>query len=76
MSDGFDLHDHRHQLKQLRDSGDTKLFKNREELDCPACGRPFTKLFVSEKQATRFPENDGARFCLYRAADSVLVFRH
>jgi hypothetical protein len=28
----FDIHDHRHRLKQLRDSGDTKLFANRDEM--------------------------------------------
>lgn len=76
MAEEFSLHDHRHQLKQLRDSGDTKLFDNRGSLDCPACEQPFTRLFYSSKRTTTFPENDGVRFCILRKNDAVLLFRH
>lgn len=76
MSDTFDLHDHRHELKQLRDSGETMLFENRGDLDCPACSKPFTKLFLTRKRTTSFPENDGTRFCLLSRDDDVLLFRH
>ncbi|MGZ0746389.1 DUF7385 family protein [Haloparvum sp. AD34] len=73
---GFDVHEHRHRLKQLRDGGDTKLFENRDEVACPACGDPFSRLFSTANATTTFPENDGARFCLVREDDVVHLFRH
>lgn len=76
MADAFEIHDHRHELKQLRDTGDTKLFENRGDVLCPACDRPFERLFVTRKRTTTFPENDGARFCILREDDGVFMFRH
>lgn len=60
----FDIHDHRHRLKQLRDGGDTKLYENRDGMTCPACGEPFSRLFSTRRVATRFPAPGDARFCL------------
>jgi hypothetical protein len=73
---GFDVHDHRHALKQLRDTGDTSLWENRRAVACPACEEPFDRLFTTRRSATRFPQNDGARFCLVRDDDAIHVFRH
>lgn len=73
---GFDVHEHRHALKQLRDAGDTSLWENRKGIPCPVCEDPFDRLFTTVKPATRFPENDGARFCLVREDDALHVFRH
>ena len=73
---GFDVHDHRHELKQLRDSGATSLWENREETVCPVCEDVFSRLFVTKQAGTTFPENDGARFCLLRDGDAVYLFRH
>ncbi len=72
----FEVHEHRHALKQLRDAGETSLWKNRDSVACPACGEPFDRLFTSRKAATRFPKNDGAAFCLVRDDDAVHLFRH
>ena len=73
---GFDIHDERHRLKQLTDDGDTKLFENRDGVECPACGSRFERLFVTRRGAMSFPENDGSRFCLLRESSSMYVFRH
>ncbi|TKX75097.1 flagella cluster protein [Halorubrum sp. GN11_10-6_MGM] len=73
---GFDVHDHRHELKQLRDAGATSLWENRAEMACPVCDDVFSRLFVTEQRGTTFPENDGARFCLLRDGDAVYLFRH
>ncbi|GAA0540093.1 flagella cluster protein [Halorubrum ejinorense] len=72
----FDVHDHRHELKQLRDAGATSLWENREDVPCPVCDGVFSRLFVSRQRGTTFPENDGARFCLLRDDDAVYLFRH
>lgn len=76
MSATFDVHEHRSELKQLRDSGDTELYENPEGLACPACGKRFGKLFVTSKRTTCFPENDGTRFCILRGEEDVKLFRH
>ncbi|GAB6880435.1 hypothetical protein JCM17823_27090 [Halorubrum gandharaense] len=73
---GFDVHEHRHALKQLRDGGDTRLWENRGAVACPACGAPFDRLFTTRKVTTRFPDNDGVPFCLVRDGDAVHLFRH
>lgn len=72
----FDVHEHRHRLKQLTDDGDAKLFENRDRVACPACGEPFDRLFSTRRTATTFPENDGSRFCLVRGETFVHLFRH
>ncbi|MFO8116428.1 MAG: flagella cluster protein [Halorubrum sp.] len=76
MTDTFEIHDHRHELKQLRDSGDTKLFENRDGLSCPVCGTAFRRLLMTANQAVQFPENDGSRFCILRQPTEIVVFRH
>lgn len=76
MTEQFDVHDHRHELKQLKDTGDTQLYDNRKQVTCPACYEPFDKVFVTSKDGTSFPENDGSRFCLLRQPGEVLLFRH
>ncbi len=76
MSETFDLHDVRHRLKQLVDDGDTKLFENRDGVECPTCGTPFVRLFVIRKTKTSFPENDGSRFCLLHDSAGIHVLRH
>lgn len=73
---GFDVHEHRHGLKQLRDTGDTSLWENRKNVVCPACEESFDRLFTTERLETRFPENDGSRFCLVRDDGAIHVFRH
>jgi len=73
----FDIHDHRHRLKQLRDGGGTKLFKNRDGMACPACGESFSRLFSTRQTTTRFPAPGDARFCLVAPDDEfVHLFSH
>ncbi|WP_435175334.1 DUF7385 family protein [Halorussus sp. AFM4] len=71
----FDVHDHRHALKLHRDTGDTRHWENREDLDCPACEEPFSDLFVSEKRYNSFNPPEG-RFCVVRETDRILLFAH
>lgn len=72
----FDVHEHRHRLKQLRDDGGTKLYENRDDVACSACGEPFSRLFVTRRARTSFPANDGAPFRLVRTSEAICVFRH
>jgi len=75
MPESFDVHDHRHQMKQLNKSSDTELYENRDGLACPVCSAELSRLFVLRGDGKQFPENDGARFCLLNQ-DAVYLFRH
>lgn len=72
----FDVHDHRHALKQLKDTGTTSLWENRKDIECPVCDASFDRLFTTREDGTQFPENDGFRFCLLRDDDVIHLFRH
>jgi len=72
----FDIHDHRHALKQLKDTGSTSLWENRKDISCPVCGAPFERLYTTSETDTQFPENDGSRFCLLCDTESLHLFRH
>jgi len=50
----FDVHDHRHALKQLKDTGATSLWENRKDVACPVCDAPFDRLFTTREREPRF----------------------
>lgn len=73
--DRFDVHEHRHALKLRKDTGDTQLWENRKELDCPACEGSFSDLLISERRHNSFNPPNG-RFCVVRESNRILVFTH
>jgi hypothetical protein len=75
VSDGFDVHEYRHQLKLLREDRETAAFANREGLHCPACGDPFDRLLVSERREHTFGE-PGGPICVVRSGEALLVLTH
>lgn len=76
MDEEFDVHDHRHRMKLVRDGGDVAVFENRDGLTCPACADPFDRLVVIAAATITVPENDGDPFCLVRRSDDIALFRH
>ncbi|WP_340098293.1 DUF7385 family protein [Salinibaculum salinum] len=76
ISEGFDMHDYRHGLKLLTDDRETRQLANPDdEFACPACGKSFEKLFVSEKRTNSFG-NPGTAFCLARTDEKLLLLTH
>lgn len=75
VSGGFDVHEYRHGLKLVREDRRTMHVENREGFGCPACGKPFEDLFVTEKRTNTFG-NPGSPFCLVRTDDAMLVLTH
>lgn len=75
ISDGFDVHEYRHGLKLLREDRETMHLANRDGFGCPACGKPFDRLFVSEAATHSFGKPD-APFCLARTDEKLLVLTH
>ena len=75
VSDGFDYHDYRHGLKLLSEDRETTHLANREGFDCPACGKEFDRLFVSEKRENTFGD-PGQPFCVVRTDEKLLLLTH
>lgn len=75
VTDGFDVHEYRHGLKLLTEERETMHLANRDGFACPACGKPFERLFVSGKQTNTFGD-PGSPFCLVRTDDQLLLLTH
>jgi hypothetical protein len=75
IGDGFDVHRYRHGLKLLKEDRGTMHLENRNGFGCPACGRPFEKLFVSERRRHTFGA-PGGPFCLVRTDEQFLLLTH
>lgn len=74
--DRFDYHRARQGLKLVKDTGDTKLLKNREGYGCPACGQPFAILYLSEQRENTFDPSEARAFCVYLEGDRFLLMTH
>jgi len=75
VSDGFDVHEYREGFKLRKETRQTMQLENRGDFECPACGKPFEELFVSEKRTNTFQSPPGP-FCLVRAGEQILLFTH
>jgi len=76
VEDHFDVHEYRSSLKLLRQDDDSMTLANRDDLGCPACGRPFDRLFVTDDSTVTFSSAPNGPICLARTEDSVLVLTH
>ena len=76
LSDGFDVHDHRSALKLLKQTDESMQLANREGVACPACDRPFERLFVTERETVSFDSAPTGPICLARSDEQLLLFTH
>ncbi|WP_435124366.1 DUF7385 family protein [Halobaculum sp. D14] len=76
VSDGFDVHDHRANLKLLRQDAGSMTLANPEGLGCPACDRAFDRLFVTDDDRVSFGDPPSGPLCLVRTDDRLLVLTH
>jgi hypothetical protein len=73
VTGGFDVHEHREDLKLFHQGADTHHLANRGDLTCPACGRTFQKLFVTTADEVTFDSPPGDPFCLIRTGGAELL---
>jgi len=59
----------------MEDDRETTHLANREGFACPACGKRFEKLFVSEKRENTFG-NPGSPVCVVRTDEQLLLLTH
>lgn len=76
LEDGFDVHDHRSELKLQRQDEDSMALANRGGLACPSCERPFERLFVTTAAQVTFDSGPGGPICVVRTDDELLVLTH
>ena len=77
LTDGeIDLHSIRHGLKLIRDTGTTKLFKNRDNFVCPVCEEVFVSLYASQERQNRFNPDEPRPFCVLRENGRFLLLTH
>ncbi|MFB6243984.1 MAG: flagella cluster protein [Halobaculum sp.] len=76
ISDGFDVHDYRSDLKLLKQDANSMQLANRSELGCPCCGEPFDRLFVTEDDCVTFGSAPSGPICVARTDDQTLVAAH
>ena len=76
LSDGFDVHDYRAGLKLHTQDGASMYLENRDGYECPACGRPFERLFVSEDDRVTFGNPPDAPSGSGRPAEGLILLTH
>lgn len=75
VAGGFAVHEYRHGLKLITEQRETMQLENREGFACPACGKPFERLFVSERRENTFG-NPGQPVCVVRTDETLLLLTH
>jgi hypothetical protein len=75
VENGFDVHEYRHGLKLLREERAAMHLENRAGFACPACGKEFERLFVTEQRTKTF-DKPGAPFCLAWTDEELLLLTH
>lgn len=63
-------------MKLLRDDGDVTLYENRDDVACPGCGDPFSRLLLTERRAHAFDVDDADRLCVVHEDERLLVCLH
>ncbi|AHG03742.1 hypothetical protein HALDL1_09115 [Halobacterium sp. DL1] len=76
MAASIDLEGLRHRLKLLRDSGETRLLENRDDVDCPVCEEPFDEVLATTERTKTLSPDHSLQFCLLREAERLVVFTH
>lgn len=76
VSDGFDVHEHREKFKLLKQDADSMHLEHHGDLECPACGSVFDRVFVAERESVSFSSAPNGPMCLVRTPDQLLVMTH
>lgn len=76
MADGVDFDDVRHRVKLLQDTGETRIFENRDGVQCPVCGSAFDEALETTASTERLSPDRQLDVCLVRESTHVVVFTH
>ena len=76
MAAGIDFGALRHRLKLLRDTGDTTLYENRDDVECPVCAEPFDEVLATAERTRTVSSDRGLQLCLVQEEDRLIIFTH
>lgn len=76
MADGVDFDAVRHRVKLLQDTGDTRVFDNRDDVSCPVCGDAFAEALETTSSTEQLSPGRELDLCLLREQDRMIVFTH
>jgi len=76
VSSVIDFEDERHRVKLVRDSGETRLYENRGDVDCPVCGEAFDEGLVTVSDSRQVTPGSGVQLCIARGEDELYLFTH
>lgn len=74
--DRVDFEAIRHRVKLLEDTGDSRVFENRDGVQCPVCGRPFEEVLTSERPSEQLEPRDGLTLCIRNGDRYVSLYTH
>lgn len=66
----------RHRVKLLEDTGDSRLFDNRDDVQCPVCERPFDEALETERRTEQLSPQSDLSFCLVNGTNRIILFTH
>lgn len=67
----------RHRVKLIEDTGDSRLFENRDRVSCPVCEEPFEEALESQRSTEQVTPRDGQSLCIVNGPERKLVlFTH
>lgn len=70
---GLDFDAVRHRVKLVEDTGDSRLFENRDDVRCPVCDEPFEEALESRRQTEQLNSPNGLVLCIVNGSDGNLV---
>jgi DNA repair exonuclease SbcCD ATPase subunit len=73
---GVDFHEVRHRVKLVEETGNSRVFENRDGVRCPVCEEPFDEALESERHTEQLNPAAGLSLCIVNEDDVVILFTH
>jgi len=73
---GLDFESVRHRVKLVEDTGESRLFENRDGVQCPVCGDPFDEALESTGQTEQLHPRNGLSLCIANGESRLVLLTH
>lgn len=73
---GVDFEAVRHRVKLVEDTGDSRLFENRDGVPCPVCEEPFDEALETERRTEQLSPPGSLTLCLLNGEEKLVLFTH
>jgi hypothetical protein len=76
MADTIDFEAIRHRVKLLQDTGERRIFENRDGVSCPVCGDAFDEALATTGRTEQLAPDRQLDVCLLRESKRLILFTH